>query len=266
MKGISRLFRYFVLIVFLVMTLAVCQKKEASQAGGSGTKLKDLDTSKEVEVIMYYTGDLRAKQQDQFDNFNRLAKAKINTTLKQNLLPTADYRTKYPLIFASGEAFDLAYAATWLNFSQLAKRGSFMAIENLAPKYAPKTYARQSRSAIIQATVDGHLYGLPSLVATYSAYGPVYRTDLVQGKGWNGKMDNLLDLEAYMDVIRANYPQMEPLEVTTGGSYIDDMFLYENGIYPLKGGTNDFLFIRHDGTLEQCRILFQIRFGGYRQL
>jgi putative aldouronate transport system substrate-binding protein len=118
-----------------------------------------------------------------------------------------------------------------------------MAIEQLAPKYAPKLYARQTESAIKQASVGGHLYGLPSLWPTFSAYGPVYRTDVVKGSNWNGKMENLADLEAYLAAVKATTPSIEPYFVSSAGSEMDDVFLYTNGIFPIKGATGDFLFI-----------------------
>ena len=243
MKGISRFKGYGLVLVLLAMTIPLFAAGN-SQAASSGKALKDLDRSKEVEVIMYYTGDMKPKQQELFDNVSRLIKSKINTTLKINMLPTASYRQTYPLLFASGESFDLAYAATWLNFADLAKRGSFMPLEQLAPKYAPKLYARQSPSAIRQATIAGHLYGLPSLWATYSAYGPVYRTDLLKNTNWNGKMETFADFEAYLDLVKKNAPNIEPFMVYSGtGSEADDVFLYTNGIYPIKGSTGDFLFI-----------------------
>jgi putative aldouronate transport system substrate-binding protein len=228
-------------LLFLALTLPVFAGGKTD--AGTGGALKDLDTSKPLEIIMYYTGDEPARQKELWANFNNLAKTKLNTTLKINMLPQGEYRTKYPLLFASGEAFDLAYAATWLNFAQLAKRGSFKALEELAPKYAPKIYGRQSPTAIKQATVDGHLYALPSLYPTYSAYGPVYRGDLVKNTNWNGKMENFADLERYFALVKANHPTIEPLQVYSGGSEVDDLYLYNNGIYPLKGSTGDFLFI-----------------------
>ena len=242
MKCISRFFGYGIALALL--TLAIPAHATGSQAPGSSGTLPDLDMSKPVEVIMYYTGDLKPKAQELYDNINRVIKAKMpNTTLKINLLATGEYRVKYPLLFASGESFDLAYAATWLNFADLAKRGSFMPIEQLAPKYAPKLYVRESPTAIMQATIDGHLYALPSLWATYSAYGPVYRGDLVKGTNWNGNMKTFADLEAYLDIIKKTQPNIEPLMEYSGGSEVDDLFMFNNGIYPIKGSTGDFLFI-----------------------
>ena len=232
------------LVVALMFTAAFQAFAGASSEAAPKKGLKDLDTSQPVEIIMYYTGDQPGKQQELWDNFNRLAKAKINTTLKIKMLPSASYRQTYPLLFQSGEVFDLAYAATWLNFAQLAKRGAFMALEDLAPKYAPKLYSRESPTAIRQATVDGHLYALPSLYATYSAYGPIHRADLAKGKpGWNGKMESFADFEAFLGVIKANYPAMEPLQISSLGSEVDELYLFNNGIYPIKGSSGDFLFI-----------------------
>ena len=240
MKNISRLFGYGLLLVLLTVTMPIF-------AGGGGQKAASPsgpDSNAPVEVVMYYTGDVKPGTQELWDNINKVLKTKMpNTTLKINMLPTGEYRTTYPLLFASGEAFDLAYAATWLNFADLAKRGSFKALEDLAPKYAPKLYQRETPTAIMQATLNGHLYALPSLWKTYSAYGPVYRTDLVKGTDWNGKMDNFQDLENYLGAVKKAHPEIEPFMVYSGGSEADDQFMYFNGIYPMKGSTNDFLFI-----------------------
>ena len=243
MKGISNLFRnrmvVAVLLCLMALPLFATGRSQTGTAGGGA--LPDLDTSRPVEVIMYYTGDKPARQDELWNNFNRLASAKTNTTLKINMLPSADYRQRYPLLFASGEVFDLAYAATWLDFAQLAQRGAYKELEQLAPKYAPILYGRESATAKKQATINGHLYGLPSLYATYSAYGPVYRADLV--RGWDGKMQDFADLERYLALVKAQNPQIEPYQVSSLGSELDDLYMYNNGMYAIKGSTNDFLFI-----------------------
>ena len=88
---------------------------------------------------------------------------------------------------------DMAYTATWLNYSSLAQKGAFKALDELWPKYAPKNFERQSETALTQATVGDHYYCIPTLLATYSAFGPIYRTDLLKDTDWDGKMDNLAD-------------------------------------------------------------------------
>lgn len=220
---------------------------EAASSGETG-----LDTSEEVELVMYVVSNEPAKQQELTDNMNKIFKEKLNCTLKINYIGWAEYPNKYPLLFSSGEAFDMAYAATWLNFSALAQKGAFMNLDELWPTYAPDNFAMQSETAKQQATIDGHYYCVPTLLATYAAYGPMWRTDLVEGTDWDGKMESFEDMERYMDLIKANHPEIEPYDVNSAGSEMDDLFMYNNGMYAIKGSTNDFLFI--DPTVENPKL------------
>ena len=174
------------------------EEKKSSESVSSETTPEDagaLDTSKEVELVMYVVSDRPAKQDEIDENFNKIFKEKLNCTLKVNWIGWAEYPNKYPLLFSSGEKFDMAYTATWLNYASLAQKGAFLNLDELWPKYAPKNFERQSDSALFQATVDGHYYCIPTLLATYSAYGPIFRTDILEGTDWDGKMENFADLE-----------------------------------------------------------------------
>jgi putative aldouronate transport system substrate-binding protein len=223
----------------LLAALAGCSKKASPVSGTSGG---GLDTSRRVELSLYVIGVEPPKQAELYENFNKLSLEKLNATLKVNWIGWAEYPTKYPVLFSSGEAFDMSYAATWLNFASLAQRGAFMELDELWPKYAPKNYARQSKTALGQATVNGHLYCIPTLQATYSAYGPVHRADLATPYGWDGKMDNFADLEKFLEIIHANNPGIEPYQVYQSGSEADDNYIYQDGMYAIKGSTNDFFF------------------------
>ena len=172
-----------------------------------------LDTSEEVELVMYVIGNEPAKQQEVTDNMNQLFKEKLNCTLKINYIGFAEFANKYPLLFSSGEQFDMAYTATWLNFAGLAQKGAFMALDELWPTYAPENFEKTSESAKRQATINGHYYCIPTLLPTYAAWGPVYRTDILEGTGWDGKMETFEDMEEYLDLVKENAPEMEPLDI-----------------------------------------------------
>lgn len=58
-----------------------------------------LDTSEEVELVMYVISNEPAKQQELTDNMNKLFKEKLNCTLKINYIGWAEYANKYPLLF-----------------------------------------------------------------------------------------------------------------------------------------------------------------------
>lgn len=222
----------------LLLALAGCAKKAPAVSGNSG----GLDTSKQVELSLYVIGVEPPKQAELYENFNKMSLEKLNATLKVNWIGWAEYPTKYPVLFSSGEAFDMSYAATWLNFASLAQRGAFKELDELWPAYAPKNYARQSKTALEQATVNGQLYCIPTLQATYSAYGPVHRADLATPYGWDGKMDNFEDLEKFLEIVHANNPGIEPFQVYQSGSEADDNYIYYDGMYAIKGSTNDFFF------------------------
>lgn len=240
-------------VVSLFLALSVlcgipsgCTAKPGAAKSGEETKAADgaLDTSKEVNLVMYVISDRPAGQDAVDQNFNKLAKEKLNCTLTINWIPWADYANKYPLLFSSGETFDMAYSATWLNFASMAQKGAFMSLDELWPKYAPKNYAAQSEAALQQAKVNGHYYCVPTLLSTYNAYGPIYRTDIMKDTGWNGKMETFADVEAYLDIVKKTQKGMEPIDIYSAGSEWDDTYMYLNGYRASKGATNDFLFFK----------------------
>lgn len=213
-----------------------------TETASTGGETAGLDTSEQVELVLYVLGDEPAGQQEINDNFNKMALEKLNCTLKINWLGWADYFSKYALLFSSGEKFDMAYSGGWLDFFALARKGAFMNLDELWPQYAPDNYAMQTETALQQAKVDGHSYCIPTLLPTYSAYGISYRTDLMEGLEWKGTIDNFDDMTAYLQLVKDNHPDLDPLGVP-GGSQMDDLFMYSNRIYPISGAINDFLFI-----------------------
>lgn len=209
-----------------------------SNSGSSNAVKEDgtLDTSEEVELVMYVISDRPAGQDAVDENLNKLLKEKLNCTLKINWIGWAEYANKYPLLFSSGESFDMAYSATWLNFASLAQKGAFMNLDEMWPKFAPKNFERQSDAAKSQATVNGHYYCVPTLKATYNAYGVMYRNDLVEGTDWDGKMENLLDVEEYCDIIKEKYPEMEPIDQYSAGPEWSMSFMQNNGMRYIDNG------------------------------
>src|SRR5574344_3104165 len=213
---------------------------------GCGKGKTGASSGETTNLVMYVIGDRPAGQDKPDAAFNELLKKKMNCTLTVNWIPWADFTNKYPLLFSSGEEFDMAYTAAWLNFTALAQKGAFKNIDELWPKYAPKNFARQSDAAKQEATVDGHYYTVPTLLATYTAYGPMYRTDIMEGTEWNGKMDTFADIEKYCDIVKQTHPELEPIDIYAQGSEWDDTYMYSTGYRSSKNATNDFLFYNSD--------------------
>lgn len=227
-KKLTALFAASAIAMAAVPT--VCSAEETTEAAQTEFKDIDIDTSKEVEVVMYVLGDRPAGQDIVDENINRILKEKLNCTLKINWIGWAEYTNKYPLLFSSGEAFDMIYVSdTWLNFSSYARKGAFMSLNDLWEKYAPNNYAKQSDSAIAEATLDGNIYAIPSLRATYNAYGPLYRTDILEDADWDGVIETFDDVEEYGDLVKEYAPELEVLDIYSKGSNWDDMWMGQQG-------------------------------------
>lgn len=210
---------------------ASASKEASSSENASDTSTSgEVDTSKEVELVMYVISDRPAGQDAVDENLNALLKEKLNCTLKINWIGWAEYAQKYPLLFSSGEEFDLAYSATWLGFTSLAQRGAFMALDEMLPAYAPDNYAMQSESALQQATVNGKLYAVPTLLPTYTAYGSIYRGDLATEAGITDTIDTFEEVAQYADYIVANHPEMEAIDQYSMGPELSLLWIKMNGL------------------------------------
>ena len=206
-----------------------------TNSGSTSSASGELDTSEFVELSMYVISDRPSGQDEIDENLNKLLKEKLNCSLKINWIGWAEYANKYPLLFSSGEEFDMAYSASWLNFASLAQKGAFKSLDELWPTYAPKNFAAQSEEAKQQATVNGSYYCVPSLLSTYNTYGPFWRGDLVEGTDWDGKMETFEDIEEYCDIIKETHPEMECIDLYSTAPEIFFMYMENQGLAAFNG-------------------------------
>lgn len=204
---------------------------------GSGTESAGPDISQEVELTMYCIGDEGGIYADEvLDNLNVILKEKINATLKPVMVSWGEYREKLPLIYASGESYDLAYAASWCNYAEEALKGPFLELSDLMQEYAPKTYAELHESGALDAAkVNGSLYMFPSTYEDYPEHFILWREDL-RKKYDLPEITDWDSLAAYMDGILANEPGMTPMALHN--TPLLSYFLYNDNDWnrPIVGG------------------------------
>ncbi|OPJ63380.1 DUF3502 domain-containing protein [Clostridium oryzae] len=195
---------------------------------------KKADTSKKVELSMYLIGSPAKDYDEVLSKFNEKARKDLNATVKVNWISFGDFGTKYPLVLSSGEPIDLIYTATWLNFYQQAQKGAFKPLEEIGPKYAPKSFAAEPKQALQQATVNGHIYALPRNYTAYNTYGIIVRGDLMKKYGIK-QISTLDDYGKYLDAVVKNDKNMDPTGMFSTQTPIDGLYFFNKNLYPLSG-------------------------------
>ena len=98
------------------------------------------DISEEVTLTMYLIGDRPVDNDEVFGKINERLKSEINATIDVKFMSWSEYESKYPLIFASGEDWDIIYTADWCFYNaQATKQGYWEITQEALETYAPMT-------------------------------------------------------------------------------------------------------------------------------
>lgn len=182
------------------------------------------DISEEVTLTMYLIGDRPVDNDEVFAKINERLKAEINATIEVKFMSWGEYESKYPLIFASGEDWDIIYTADWCFYNaQATKQGFWEITREDLETYAPMTAQTMYPEAWEQAKVGDKVYMLPMNYKEITTYVYMVRGDLMD-KYNISSVSSLDEAEAYMDAIAQNEAGMIPLDV---GSDYDKLFVYD---------------------------------------
>jgi putative aldouronate transport system substrate-binding protein len=216
-------------IVMCVSLLAGCGSKGlgSTETTGNGK----VDTSKEVNLVMYLYGGEGVANKNILAELNKKLKASINATLEVKYIDWGDINTKYPLLWTAGEQFDMAYVASnaAVPYATLAKQDALVDITGMIDTYAPKLKTELS-SRLDSVKVNNKIYAVPNNYSEYTTYGFVSRKDIMD-KNNIKNISSISDMETYMDA--ALKSGMVPLNGTSNLS----MDLYRM----LIGTTSDWI-------------------------
>ena len=182
------------------------------------------DISEEVTLVMYLIGDRPVDNDEVFAKINERLKAEINATIDVKFMSWSEYEQKYPLIFASGEDWDIIYTADWCFYNaQATKQGYYEITREALETYAPMSAETMYPEAWEQAKVNDKVYMLPMNYKEITAYVYMARGDLMDKYGITS-VASLDEAESYMDAIVENEPSLIPIDV---GSDYDKLLLYD---------------------------------------
>lgn len=174
----------------------------AGSAGSDASASAAPDTSKEVSLSYYMYGSEGVANPDILAKINEKLKADINATLEIRYIDWGDVSTKYPLMFASGEKFDMAYASPGaaVSYYTLAAQDALTDITDMLGAAAPALKAEIPDSVWAGARYNGKIYAVPTMYSEFTPYGFVYRRDLREKYGAE-EVTSLETMEAYLDKV-----------------------------------------------------------------
>ena len=163
---------------------------------------KELDKGA-VELVMYLVCDPQQDQEVVWEAVNQKLAADIKTTVTIKNIPWADFLQKYQLLFASGEAFDCAFAGNFCNYSNLAGKNAFLPLtEDMIKTYAPRAWEDMDPGFLKGSMVNGNIYMVPANQHDVRGSLAAIRGDLAQK--YNLTVTNLDDFYNYLVTISEN--------------------------------------------------------------
>jgi putative aldouronate transport system substrate-binding protein len=178
--------RIIALLLLVAMTLGLlagCGAKTPENKPNEGAQ--GVDTSETVNLTMYLYGSAGVANQDILDALNEILLKEINATLEIKYIDWGDIATKYPLMWASGEEFDMSYVASNTNtpYALLVNQECLVDITDMLDTVAPTLKAELDQVAWDSMNVNGRIYGVPSTYSEFTAYGFITRGDLLAKYG-----------------------------------------------------------------------------------
>jgi putative aldouronate transport system substrate-binding protein len=193
------------------------------------------DTKKQILIKGYLLGAAPMGMPDVMTEFNKKLVKDINARMEINYIGWGDFQSKYPLILASGEDFDWIYTANWAFYFQQAAKGAFMEItDDMLKKYMPRHYAALSKNAYKEAKVNGKMFMIPTSTPDRKIPVTIIRGDL-RKKYKIPEIKKYSDLEAYLEAIKKNEPEMIPM-------YLDHSYDIGRPIAALAAQFGDYYF------------------------
>ncbi|MBP3961781.1 ABC transporter substrate-binding protein [Paenibacillus lignilyticus] len=141
---------------------------------------------------------------------NKKLEADINATIELTYIPFADINTKYPLVLASPQDWDVIFGN--VNYGSNASKGGYHEITiDDVNKFMPLTASATSEGQWTDARVNGKIYMIPQTFKELDVGTGFYREDL--RKKYNvPEIKTFKDLGPYFQALKDNEKGMLPVD------------------------------------------------------
>ena len=208
-----------ILIVMLTLgiILAGCGQAKSDEPASAGvtkaaTAQTVTETVKELEPVtlkMYSCNFAPSKDTPEvLDELNKNLQKDLNVTLDIQFIPFSDYHTKIPLLFSSGEDFDVI---TNYDYSINASKGAYLDITDMLGTVTPKMKANYDDLAWKGVTINGKIYAVPSKSNVPYERVMIVRGDILKKAGMD-KLSTLDDIDKFLSYVKDNEKEVLPFD------------------------------------------------------
>ena len=222
------------LVIFFVVSLVACGGNQTSQTTPTTAAAAEQSSSSAVaataadkysefiDLSFYVPGDppTNGTLEKVSKKWNELLKAKINAGVTLKWIGWTDWQTKYDLIMASGEPYDLTCVGDWLNFWPNVLKGAYMPLNDLLQKNAPNLYAEYTQQEWEDVTFNKNIYIVPEThYSQWTNQGFFYRGDWAKEFGITEPIKDFETLGKYFQGVKDKKPDVIPYDVNAGTKY-----------------------------------------------
>lgn len=215
-KNRAKLPLFIAAIMLFSVILAACSSSNGNTpdngaAANAPEKASGEKQEDEVMLKFYFGGDKKAATDEVWSKVSEYVKAKgLNVKFDINFIPFGDFKEKMLVMAASGDNWDMNFDGDWLSYKQMAAKGSYMALNDLLPKYAPNLYKKyEEQGTLGAATVNGSIVGLPWTMKMNERKFTGWRSDLVDKAGLDipaGSIKTIEDVDRLLRELKKAYP------------------------------------------------------------
>ena len=191
---------------------------QASQATDQANKASDQANKPagtnlpEVTLRFYLPGEPTPYEDQVAEHLYEMSKDVLNARINKIYVPFGDYADKLVLLASSGDNWDFNYDATWNTYNLMLNNGAYLPLNDLLDTYAPAHKAYLKEAGVLEwATVNGKIMALPKTTPLADRAYAIIREDLRKKYNIGDDFSTIEKLEAYIETVLANEPDMEAI-------------------------------------------------------
>ncbi len=158
-----------------------------------------------VDLLYLYPGTIQTDRLLVQDAMNEILRTRINATIRLNTIAYGDYEQRINLMNAAGEAYDLAFTASWINLYDInVSQGNFLAVDDLLQTVGRDVYASLPAGIWGAVRVGGQTYAVPNNNIMAFPGGFYVRKDHADNYGLDvTNINSYAETEAFLAAVKA---------------------------------------------------------------